>query len=98
MGNPRNFLPHVASKWRQDHVKMCDRFEYASVIQTIARHYIYGLNYDLRTGLVFYGRDHSADFSPFCGWDDILQTCFGQTGDVFNFLVDRTMTCWTRQL
>ena len=53
---------------------------------------------DLRTGLVFYGRDLSADFLPFCGWDDILQTCFGQTGDVFNFLVDRTMTCWTRQL
>ena len=58
----------------------------------------YGLDDDLRTGLVFYGRDYSADFLPFCGWDDILQTCFGQTGDVFNFLVDRTMTCWTRQL
>ena len=57
-----------------------------------------GLDDDLRTGLVFYGRDHSADFLPFRGWDDILQTCFEQTGDVFNFLVDRTMTCWTRQL
>ena len=60
----------------------------------------YGMDDDLRTGLVFYGRDHCADFLPFkfCGSDDILQTCFGQTGEVFNFLVDRTMTCWTRQL
>ena len=40
MDNPRNFLPHVSiARARGD--KLCDRFEDASAIQTIARHHIY---------------------------------------------------------
>ena len=40
MDNPRNFLPHVAIE-RGDKMHVCDRFEDASVLRTIARHHIY---------------------------------------------------------
>ena len=38
MDNPQNFLPHVSIAHGD---KLCDRFEDASVIRTIARHHIY---------------------------------------------------------
>ena len=40
MDNPRIFLPHVAIE-RGKKMHMCDQFEDASVVQTIARHHIY---------------------------------------------------------
>ena len=38
MDNPQNFLPHVSIAHGN---KLCDQFEDASVIRTIARHHVY---------------------------------------------------------
>ena len=51
----------------------------------------YGLDDDLPTGLVFYGCDHSVDGTLF--YRLVVDRL-----EMYNFLVDRTMTCWTRQL